>query len=327
MISLRRLFLILLVVTAGEARAAHDPPHDTWHTPAEVLATRNDANSLTTAAALQRMSESSRKGRAKMSDWDGVIPTSLELITRASELAPQNAAINWLHLQLCIDAPGCDTRDVATVMRWVDADNSAAWLTTLATAQRDGDSTEVDRVLADMARGGRFDIYWNRLVVTMYDALRVVRRQLPKSYDVGDAARLTELMTVAAAEILPPFGALDRACREPAAQGERREDCRKLAKIMQRGDSILVQLLGFSIERRLVAPDSKEARMIADRRQSLEWRNHAAEKLDKDALPWSLNAHARARLAAMRRYPREEDVCTTLLRSHHIKLELGENRK
>ena len=52
-------------------------------------------------------------------------------------------------------------------MRWVDADNGAAWLQTLSAAQKDRDATEVDRILADMAHGERFDLYWNRIVVLM----------------------------------------------------------------------------------------------------------------------------------------------------------------
>jgi hypothetical protein len=73
-------------------------------------------------------------------------------------LAPQSAAIGWLRLQLCAAAPGCDTRDAATVLRWVDADNSAAWLSAMTAAQKDKDTIEVDRILADMAHGTRHTI-------------------------------------------------------------------------------------------------------------------------------------------------------------------------
>src|SRR6267142_3211875 len=133
---------------------------------AAILAARSEANSLATAAALRFI------GSGTGSITSGLRPGSsaLDLAARASELAPQNASISWLHLQLCSDTPPCDIRDVATVMRWVDADNAAAWLQTLAAAPRDKDATEVDRVLADMAHGARFDLYWNRIVVFMVDA-------------------------------------------------------------------------------------------------------------------------------------------------------------
>ena len=107
---------------------------------------RADANSLATAAALRYARLGQRQGGAP-----SPAPRPLDLAARASELAPQNASIGWLHLQLCAGTPPCDIRDVATVMRWVDADNGAAWLQTLAVAQKDRDTTEVDRILADMA--------------------------------------------------------------------------------------------------------------------------------------------------------------------------------
>ena len=44
---------------------------------------------------------------------------------------------------------------------------------------------------------------------------------------------------------------------------------------MQRGDTIIVQMVGFGIERRFVAPDS-EGKSIAERSRLLEWRASAA---------------------------------------------------
>ena len=287
----------------------------TWRAEAAAtLSARADANSLATAAALRYV------GPAYGAKTVGPIlkPSALDLAARASELAPQNASIGWLHLQLCSGTPTCDIRDVATVMRWVDADNAAAWLQTLATAQRDRDTTEVDRILADMAHGARFDFYWNRIVVLMVDALDAVRDQLPGRFAASDSARLTTASGIASAEVIPPFSALAEACRELSAAADRRELCLKLSKTMQRGDTIVAQLVGFNIERHLLAPDSKEARAIAERKHVLEWRVAAAAKFDNPLLPWTKNARARARLAQMRAMPREEDVCIAILRQHKM---------
>jgi hypothetical protein len=90
---------------------------------------------------------------------------------------------------------------------------------------------------------------------------------------------------------------------------------------MQRSDTIAAQMAGFSIERHLLAPDSKEARAIVDRRHVLEWRATAAAKIDNPLLPWTKNARARARLAHMRALPREEDVCIAILRDHRMTLD------
>jgi hypothetical protein len=79
--------------------------------------------------------------------------------------------------------------------------------------------------------------------------------------------------------------------------------------------------VGFSIERRLLAPDSREARTIAERKRLLEWRMAAAAKFDNPLLPWTKNARARARIAEMRAIPREEDVCIAILRQHKMALD------
>ena len=284
---------------------------------AAVLSTRADANSLATAAALRYAAPAYGEKTVSLD----LRPSALELAARASELAPQDASIGWLHLQLCSGTPTCDIRDVATVLRWVDADNGAAWLQTLATAQKDRDATEVDRILADMAHAARFDLYWNRIVVLMVDALDAARDQLPGGFAGSDSARLSTASGVASGEIIPPFTALVEACRESTAAPERRELCMKLSKTMQRSDTIAAQMVGFSIERHLLTPDSKEARAIAERRHVLEWRVAAAAEFDNPLLPWTKNARARARLAEMRARPREEDVCIAILREHKMTLD------
>jgi hypothetical protein len=290
----------------------------TWRTAAAaVLVARADANSLATAAALRYIGSAAnpKAGSPKPGS------SALDLAARASDLAPQDASIGWLHLQLCSGTPACDIRDAATVMRWVDADNGAVWLQTLSAAQKDKDSTEVDRILADMARGVRFDFYWNRIVILMADALDAAHNQLPSGFAASDSTRLTTVSGIASAEIIPPFAALVEACRESSTAPERRELCLKLSKTMQRGDTIIAQLVGFGIERRLLAPDSKEARVIAERKHVLEWRVAAAAKFDSPLLPWTKNARARARLAQMRAMPREEDVCLAILREHKMALD------
>ena len=290
---------------------------------ATVLAARGDANSLATAAAL-RFAGPPGVPTAVAKAGSTVLtaaPAALELAARAAELAPQNASIGWLQLQLCAATPSCDVRDAATVMRWVDADNGAAWLQILAMAQKEKDATEVERVLSDMAQAARFDYYSNRIVVLMADALHAAHGRLPGGFAGSDSARLSAVYAMAGGELIPSLAALVEACRESSAVPERRELCLKLSRTMQRSDSIAAQLAGFGIERRLHAPDSREARAIAERKRVLEWRVAAAAKFDDPILPWTKNARARARLALMRALPREEDVCIAILREHNMALE------
>jgi hypothetical protein len=283
-----------------------------WRDGAEkALIARGSADSLATAAVLAFQAPTK--------------PAALDLAVRASASAPENAAIGWVHLQLCAHASGCDIRDAATTLRWVDADNSAAWLPTLAAAQKDRDATEIDRVLVDMAHGARFDFYWNRIIVLTADSLKNVRGELPRRAPKSDGARLPAMSELAAAELLPSFLPLNEACREPAAGTERRESCLKLSKIMQRGDTVLAQMAGLGLEKRLVPADGKEARAIAERRRVLEWRVATAAQFDTPLLPWLTNTRARSRLSLMRTLPREEDVCVAMLKEHGMATEPPEN--
>ena len=307
----------LATATPGQNAKSAADRYYAWRTEAvRALAARPDANSVATAAALSFTNSFAAPATA---------PTALQLIARAGDLAPDNAAIAWLRLQLCATTPVCESRDAAIVLRWVDPDNGAAWLGQLSTAHKDKDTIEVDRVLGDMARGTRFDLYYNKIMVMMFDALNGVRRELPGGVMASDTEKLIALAGVANAEIIPTFSPLIDSCRESAAGSERRSDCLKLAKIMQRGDTVIVQMVGFGIERRLIAADSKEGKALAERKHLLEWRLSAASKLDASILPWTQSARTRTRLAQMRLRPREEDVCIALLRQHKMALEPAES--
>jgi hypothetical protein len=282
----------------------------------QVLIRRGDANSLATAAALSFVGAPHRS----KADVDTAKSTAVQLAARASELEPGNPSFAWLRLELCAATVGCDIREAATTMRWVDADNGAVWMATLAAAQKDRDTMEVDRVLQDMARGSRFDLYMNRTVVIVFDALRHAAAALPVGYVPSDLSRLSEAMAVTGAEIVPPFAPLFAACRE-SSTAERRENCLTLSKAMQHSDAVVAQMAGFTLERRLSVPDGKAARAVAERRRVLEWRIATASRSDVPLFPWSTNALARARVAQMRAAPREEDVDIAILRKRKLPLE------
>jgi hypothetical protein len=198
-------------------------------------------------------------------------------------------------------------------------------MATLAAAEKDRDSVEVDRVLQEMAQGSRFDLYFNRTVVLVFDSLKQVAADLPAGYVPSDLSRLSEAMAIAGAEVVPPLAPLLAACRESSA-AERRDNCLKLSKTMQHGDAVVTQIAGFTLERRLTAPDGKEARSIAERRRVLEWRIATASQNDVPLFPWSTNALARARIAQMRAAPREEDLDIAILRKRRLPLEPPEGR-
>ncbi len=277
-------------------------PYPEWRaTAAEVLAARGDAGSLATAAALTYLGPLSRPkpqaGKAASA--------ALGLAVKASELAPMNPAISWLRLLMCAHAPGCDIREAATTMRWVAADNGAAWLPTLTLAQKDKDTVEVDRALVGMAEGAKFELYGNRTKVMMFNALKRARAQLPAKYLRSDAARFNEAVGIANAAVLPSFSPLINACRDATPDPQRREACLTLSRTLQHADVVMAQLVGFAIEKRLGGSDPRELSRIAERRRMLEWRVELADRA---------NVTVRSRLAKMRAMPREEDVCIAIVR-------------
>jgi hypothetical protein len=282
--------------------AAGTDPFPAWRAAAAgTLAARGDASSLATAAALTFLGPPSRPKTATTK----AATAALELAVKASDLAPNNPAISWMRLLLCMNASGCDIRRAATTMRWVAADNGAAWLPTLTVAQKDKDTMEVDRVLDSMAEGSKFELYGNRTTVMIYGALRRARGQLPPSYLKSDAARLNEAMGVANAAVLPSFSPLINACRDATPDAARRDACLTLSKTLQHADMVMAQLVGFAIEKRLNPGDARKLERIADRRRTLE---------SRVALASGANIPARSRLALMRQLAREEDVCIAILR-------------
>jgi hypothetical protein len=310
------LSLMVLKVTAVWPSTPEGDTYVIWRAQAaHVLAARHDSESLVTAAALTFVGVPWRTKAEVAKAASGAVAYAV----KASELAPDNPAITWLRLHLCANATACDTRDAATIMRWVDADNAAAWLPTLAAAQRERDIPQVDRILDAMAQGKRFDIYPNRTTVMVFDALNRARAALPTHYAASDLLRLTEAMGLAGAAIMPSFSPLINACRDTAL-AERREACIRLSMTMQKGDAVMTQLVGFAIERRLTAADSKERQGLDERRRLLEWRVSSAHLSDAPLLPWLRNARARDRLATMRTLPREEDVCIALAREQGLPL-------
>jgi hypothetical protein len=315
--------LLLVAVLCGHAgagfcsvgpmpAAAHTmtDKYQVWRSAAvRALESRGDADALAAAATLAFVGD--HKPRPDPSKGDS---QALELALQASTLAPDSQAIGWIRMRLCTLTPGCDVRDAATALRWLDPDNAAAWLPTLTAAHRDRDQVEIDRVLADMAQGIHFDFYWNRIAVLLYDQLRAVHKSLPKGYVDSEAARLDEALGITSGEFIPPFSTLMETCKESMPGTPRRESCFKIAKSMQQGDTVITQIAGLSLEKRLVVVDGKEYRALLERRRVLEWRVATAGQFDQALLPWVKNAHARWRLARMRALPREEDVLLAILR-------------
>jgi hypothetical protein len=296
--SVRGWFLCVLLLPPPVLSATHtenDKLREWKISASVVLAARGDANSLATAAMLSPAG-------------------GPELAWRASVLAPDSVPIAWVRLRLCAITPGCDFRDAATAMRWVAADNPAAWLPTLNQAYKEGDTVEIERVLFDMSQGKHFDVYAMPVAVLMFDALSAAEKSLPKTFAASEDSRLSLVLGVSAAKLVPSFASLEEICRDSTPGTERREACVKIAHKLQRSDTVHGELAGIIIEKHAVAPESKEALALTERRRVLESLESLAAKFDTPLLPWSKSAHARWHLDQMRALPREQDVLLAILR-------------
>jgi hypothetical protein len=286
-----------MLATPAGARA--NPGNDArqyaaWKTEAaRTLAAREDANSQATAAVLLYVTPS-LESRARAQPWD--------LVTRAARIAPTNRAIGWLSLRICEGTLGCDVPDAATTVRWLDADNAAAWLPT-------------------MALGKRFDIYWNPAIVMMFDTLKSAAASLPRGRAETDALRYQLVLDIAAATLTPTLTPLANACREGSGPPQRHESCMKVGAIMQAGDTLSVQSLAYSIQTHLAPPETKLGRNLAERRKALDWRRGEFSKFGLPFLPWSKNRWALRRMDLMRQYSREEDLMIAVLREHRVPLD------
>jgi hypothetical protein len=287
--------LLLSPPAFSAVRSENDKLREWKISAAVVLSSRGDANSLAAAAML--------------SPTDGPV-----LAARASDLAPESATFAWVRLRLCAISPPCDFRDAATAMRWVAPDNPAAWLPTLGAAAKDSDAIQTERVLFDMSQGKHFEVYAIDVAVLMFDALTAAEKSLPRSYAASDESRLSLVISVAAAKLVPSFMTIEEVCREASPGTERHDACLKIARKLQRGDTVHGELAGITIEKHLVAPDSSEALALAERRRVLEYQVSSAQRFDAPLLPWSKNAHARSHLARMRALHREQDVILAILR-------------
>lgn len=284
-----------------------------WSTQAASrLEARGDPASLATAAMLLKVLNPSSADAGRQ---------AVGLAVRASQRAANDRTIGWIRLRVCETTPGCDVAEAATSVRWLDADNAAAWLSTLDHAQRDGDSNETERALSGMAQGKQFHFYWNRAITLINDALRTAALPAWPGGSVAAYARLQGIIAWAVTLLPANLHALSEACKEGAGFAPRRDNCLKIAAVMQHADTAIVQLTGYTLMHRLSAPESKEARSALERHRILEWRVVTAGKFDSAFLPWSRNRLAQHRLDLMRHFEREEDCINAILSEHHLALE------
>jgi hypothetical protein len=286
-----------------DARAVASPGKTTSRTAIrpgrmiDLLAARNTADSLAAAALL------AREGR------DGS-DRALMFADRATGHAPNRPELVWLELQFCRQRPTCDVSVRSERLRTLDPDNAASWDAPLQAAHERGDTAAVDAALQGMAKQQRFDIYWNLLIS------RATRAATSVTGDANVAATSTTVIGQLAARAVPPFKAVSGSCN-----GERlkRQDvvttCRAVARVLEHGDTYVVEAIGQNIGLRVWPQGSEEFKAISERRRVSRYRLSAAATLHGQTLDEKAASEWLDVIGSQRR---EQDADLELLRRRGV---------
>jgi len=223
-----------------------------WTQVVESLEREATPDALVTAALIRG---------AQLRDASGAI-VSLE---RALVLDPRQPDAAWLALALCVQTADCQIAPRASTLAALDPGNAVADYPALAAAHAKGDITAEDRALAAMAEGKTFDIYWSRLITRATDTLARPRGRTHRPLrELRQAA--TEVVGWLAAVGIPAFTSVSGTCKGERLQ---RDDviawCRKLAGVLDNGDTYIAAMMGRAIGYRVWPPESSEYAVFRER--------------------------------------------------------------
>lgn len=271
----------------------------TWRVGAvKSLAALRDADALTTAAALAQ-------------SLPGDADKSLGLLDRAMAIAPQAADIGLFGVIQCSTQPGCDVLTRETRVRGIDPHNGDVWMAALHDATTHADQARIDEALSNMARSTYFNFYFSSLGRRLIAGLNRV------STPPGDPAhranapesqRQMLAMSMVAALAIPAFQDVTHVCKPgSAANDARRKTCRDIASSMERGDSLIANMIGLRLQEWTARDATDRAEAMAQRRRLLWRMNQLSTISGTPALPPTKE------LATMLAHEREIDSIDAML--------------
>jgi hypothetical protein len=280
----------VLILTACSSPGAKNPPPK----PQRVKATA-DYWALSAVEAMQIKGDSA---------------LALADIQRATQAEPQEADLTWLWVNLCLRAKGCAPEPIELRLRKLDPGNAAVWLAPLARAQADKDVRSEQEILETLAKGERFDVYWNSL---LWKLAQVRASAAPPAQRLRTTAALNDVAKMLSAVILPSLQPLASACSsERVAQKATAARCKQAAKVLESGDSYAAEAVGLGIEQRIYLEGSPESVILADRIQNLRYkRDTAAAVIEAQVEREKFSIEY---LELLKRIRREQDVTDAILR-------------
>jgi hypothetical protein len=176
----------------------------------------------------------------------------MELIHRATKLAPSRYDLAWLEFQLCETDQSCDSKPIVARLQALDPRNAVSWIGELPTRDASVDDPRFDVAIQKMADSDRFDIKW---VPTILHVTTAINRT--KTLDTASA--VVASVGIAAAWAIPAYADVSRACKGEALRlPDRLEACKRLASVMRDGDTYVTELVGIAIAKR-VWPETSDS--------------------------------------------------------------------
>ena len=241
-----------------------------------ALVERDDADSLIVAALIAQ-----QIGRFD-DEFSKSAPNHFALSDRASNLAPENAAIQWLAWLSCRRAVEtnlpCDVARYESALRAADPGNAFVWADGLDRAVKRQDRQAVIDVLAAMGQSERFQVYYATVEPLIFNAIESARVPSPSSRPGGHTSAQLLAIGVSAWLPLPPLP-MNNACKTTNGDSLA-QSCLAAAKVMRESDSYIVRRIGLNIAERLLPFGSVPAAQIGQEHRRHDWLAHQISQLN-----------------------------------------------
>ena len=252
----------------ADVDVAVDASKDCSQKQSEIVAIESEeqhkARALAVAAELANSDDADYLLAAALLVQFGEPDAPLELLRRASKIAPRHPLVAWSLLAMCRDRKGarCDLEALEANAIEVDGSNGAVWMEIamlrLAEAQPVAASDAVRRAIA----APRFDSYF-------IDHALVFERALSTNGDRSYRDRIFAGIGYSAALVIS-YGAITKHCRAVDAGGVWLELCDQLGeKMMTDGRALMDQAIGSALRK-----------IAAERSGDEEWRQRATAEYE-----------------------------------------------
>lgn len=284
------LAILLFALPALSGAAAPACPQPSREPPSEAITDHalaiveqamagNDARVMVMAAGWWRLSAARDASKEATAE-------ATAMLVRAADVAGPDA-IAWSMITRACGRDCGLANDPSERWLALDADNAAAWIAETNRALAANDDAAARAALARAAAAPRFDDYWVPAVNAALAAARAVPVPAEladyaesEGVPAGDAADLSAV-GIALALAMPGAGRVPEECGKRA---DWHDDCLRLGRLMEaRGDSVVGEQLGRSMQRHLLPEGSTAAAALAERQRRFDWLTIQAALLADEA--------------------------------------------